>query len=241
MTPIEIERLATEDSRFYKIVKDDGTELYLPSVTTILHHVGITNSFLDGWKEEQSERIGVLGKRIQLMLDQQRGTKVHGAIEDWHDGKDIDWKKDGYTDDEWARIHRYMQWENEKQPKFLQSEMVVYSEKYGFAGTIDGIAKISDWDLIVDYKTGKDVYADHLLQAAAYHIAYEEMFDEALDGVLVLALAARTKKGWKEEVLGGKDLARFREGFLLHKELFDWEFYDFVPKTECFPSHYTHE
>lgn len=236
-----VDTLYTEDTRFRKITKPNGKVLYLPGITSILQHVKVDSYFLDNWKEEQSERIGVLGKRLQLFLDAERGTRVHKAIERWNDGEDLDWKANGFTDDEWCRVHRYMQWEKEKKPKFLANEMIVWSEKYGYAGQCDGIADIGGYKFIVDFKTGKDIYDGYKLQAAAYHNAYQEMTGETLDGVLILALAARTKKGWKEEIIGGDDLKYFFDGFVLHKKLFDWSRPDFKPEVECFPATFKHE
>lgn len=63
--------------------------------------------------------------------------------------------------------------------KPLLIEEVVYSEKYGFAGTMDLYAEL-DHDgrrqrALVDFKTGKAVYAEAYLQNSAYIEALREM------------------------------------------------------------------
>ena len=245
----KLETFATEDKRFRKITKEDGTILWLPSVTTKLSFVKVNSGFLDAWKDDQAEKLGVLGRKIELYLAADRGTNVHRAIEKWIEGEDLS-KKQGFTDEEWNCICRFMLWQDEAQPKFIKTELPVFSERYQFCGQTDGIIELlyeQDEDeepkphrYIVDWKTGKDVHDTHLLQAAAYHLAYEEMTGERLDGVLVLALSARTKCGYKQKILSGTELERFREGFLLHNQLFDWQFPDFNPKTDILPATFTH-
>ena len=54
-------------------------------------------------------------------------------------------------------------------PKPELVEQVVFSDKWGYAGTVDLVAIFPDnhrW--VVDWKTGKRVYPEHALQVAAY-------------------------------------------------------------------------
>lgn len=236
-----IERVTTEDKRFYKVTRKDGTEVYYPSVSTVLHSVKVDSYFLDNWKEEQAEKLGMLGKRIQLYLDAERGTVVHNAIELWHKGEDLDWAKSKMTKDEWARVCKYMNWETERKPKFLKNEMMLWSEQYGWAGQCDGIVEIDGKRYIIDFKTGKDLYLSNKLQIAAYWSAYQEMTGEALDGCILLCLGyEKNRKGFKEMILEGEELAYYLDGFIYHKQLFDWSNRDFSPKHELLPARFSH-
>lgn len=241
MTNDNMERVSTEDSRFYKRMMPSGDILYYPSVSTILRMVGVSSPFLDNWKEEQAEKLGVVGKRIQLFLDASRGTNVHAAIEEWNNGTDLHWKEGKFTDDEWARICRYMLWEEETKPTFVANELRVYSDAHGFAGTADGIILRDGKRYLIDFKTGKDVYDEYKLQGSAYAIAHDEMHDEEIDGVIILALAVKSKKGWKECVIEEEELAHYKEGWLKHLELFRWANAGFSPKLDLLPSQFTHE
>ncbi len=240
--PPTIVRVQTEDKRFYKVTKPSGLVSYYPSVTTILQGVKIHNSYLAAWREEQIELYGIEGANSNLSETQRRGTNVHKAIELWNSGKDLDWKADGYTQDEWMRVCKYMLWHEETQPVYEAQEQLVYSDKLGFAGTYDGIVEIDGGRYIIDFKTGKDIYDNYRIQASAYLFAHNEMNGgkQDLDGVIILALAAKTKKGWKEEIIKGNDLDYYLDGFKKHKALFDWANKDFEPKTELLPSCFTH-
>ena len=236
-----IERVQTEDSRFYKVTKKDGSIAYMPSITTILQSVKVDSYFLDNWKEEQAEKLGMLGKRIELFLSAERGTAVHNAIERWNNGEQLDWKKDGYTSEEWARVCEYMNWAEEREHKFLQSEIFVFSEHYNWAGQCDGIVEIDGKKYIIDFKTGKDLYLSNKLQVAAYWQAYQEMTGEEIHGAILLCVGyTKNRKGFKELILEGKELAYYLDGFGLHKALFDWSNPDFSPKHELLPTSFSH-
>jgi hypothetical protein len=67
--------------------------------------------------------------------------------------------------------------ETECEPEWEMSEATVYNVKESFAGTLDGIGRLRgkrvpaawrDRLVMVDHKTGKDVYAEVALQMAAY-------------------------------------------------------------------------
>lgn len=53
-------------------------------------------------------------------------------------------------------------------PEYEMSEATVYSPTESYAGTLDAVMTIGGRRLLVDYKTGKDIYADVALQLAAY-------------------------------------------------------------------------
>jgi hypothetical protein len=69
-------------------------------------------------------------------------------------------------------------WENWKATvnfKPLLCEQPVWSEKYGYAGTMDLLAEINGEETLLDWKTGKAVYQEAFLQNAAYRYALREM------------------------------------------------------------------
>jgi hypothetical protein len=75
------------------------------------------------------------------------------------------------------------------------SEATVYSPAESYAGTLDAVVKIGGRTLLVDYKTGKDIYPDVALQLAAYaHAEYVLLADgtsvpmPAVDGAFALHL-----------------------------------------------------
>lgn len=260
----KIEKKHTEDKRFYRIHEDGMKEpMYIPSVTTILGAVRY-NSVLDNWNEEQAEKVGVIGKRLELFLAAQRGTNVHNVIEGYNlrqmtqENTPVGWEI--HTDDEWRCINRYHNWFHERQPRVLGAECNVYSKEKWYAGQLDAVMEIcppkkrkTDPDpevgtYIVDFKTGKDIYEDAEEQVAAYVVAYEEMHKVKVDGALVLALRAKNEKGWKERYIpreqiveknqeerDNKNIDYFFQGFMLRKAYFDHRNPDFNPKRDLLP------
>jgi len=75
---------------------------------------------------------------------------------------------------QWA----FMAWEDWRKTVNLKPvciEQVVFSENYGYAGTLDLLAEVEGVLTVVDWKTGKAVYSEAHLQNAAYRQAIREM------------------------------------------------------------------
>jgi hypothetical protein len=57
-------------------------------------------------------------------------------------------------------------------------EAKVWSVKHRYAGRLDLIATLGDEADLIDFKSSKALYADHLIQLAAYRAAWEEMYPD---------------------------------------------------------------
>lgn len=155
-------------SRFYTI---NGKEY--PSVTTILSVIskpGLTN-----WKvklgKEESEKIS--GEAADI------GSSVHKAIECYNKGKAFPMPADKEQQQIIRRAVRdYKKWVRETRFQPLESELVVYSNQYQYAGTLDCVGSIGNSLAVCDYKTSKGIWPEHKLQLAAYGHAYWEMTGE---------------------------------------------------------------
>lgn len=83
----------------------------------------------------------------------------------------------------------FMAWEDwaksvELKPIFV--EQVVYSEKHGYAGTLDLLAEVNGKLTVLDWKTGKAIYCEAHLQNAAYRQAIREMgHGDPVQGIIV--------------------------------------------------------
>lgn len=82
-------------------------------------------------------------------------------------------------------------------PIYEMTEATVYSPKESYAGTLDAIVSIGRRRLLVDYKSGKDIYPDVALQLAAYAHAEHVLLDDGtsvdmlpVDGAAALHLRA---------------------------------------------------
>jgi len=68
----------------------------------------------------------------------------------------------------------FRDWERDNKVKFIASEVLVYSKKYNFVGTLDCIAEVNGEYCLIDFKTGNGIYWDMILQVSGYGIAHEE-------------------------------------------------------------------
>lgn len=191
-------RVQVRDGRFYVW----GGERY-PSVTTILSN-GVPKPFLVNWAKKVTAEYAV--ENIDL-LNQLISRDQKGAI-DWlkgaayrqrdeaaaigsllHDyAEELSMGKQPVLDDDLPPIvyrmaDNFLNFLEVVEPTFTAVEAVVFSEQYGYAGTLDSlitvepgspIANSLGWtedrpmNLMCDIKTGKGVYPEVGLQLAAY-------------------------------------------------------------------------
>jgi len=145
--------------------------VHIPNVTTVLEDVGIVDFSMvpkDTLEEAQA-----------------RGTAVHHATH-LHDLGTLNEETLG------DKIKPYLEgWKKFKKETgviFLERELVVFSEKYRFAGTLDAVALLFGKTGILDIKSGADSGA--AVQTAAYEIAHNEK----------LGATVRTKKRWSVQL-----------------------------------------
>lgn len=115
---------------------------------------------------------------------------------------------------DWAQAHNV---------RFLGTERKVYSRRYKYAGTMDGLALVDsctnphcckksfkDRLTVLDWKTSNYLYIEFILQTAAYKQAYEEETGEVIEDIWIIRL--------------GKDDAEF-EAWHVESDLADlgWE------------------
>lgn len=86
---------------------------------------------------------------------------------------------------QWA----FMAWEDWKKSvnlKPIYIEQTVWSDTYGYAGTMDLLAEVNGKLTVVDWKTGKAIYPEAYLQNAAYRHALREMgHGDPVQGIIV--------------------------------------------------------
>jgi hypothetical protein len=172
------------DERWYvKDMEDPKTKLptflYVPSVTWIAGHYPKGIQFYKwlaekGWDESQAIKNAAGNK----------GDKVHQAISAILRGEEvrIDSKflnkdteqQEELTLEECDAILSFVNWRNETKAETLAWDVTVFSEKYGYAGTIDYICKIDGKTYIVDFKTSAQVWPEYELQISAYKKPIED-------------------------------------------------------------------
>ncbi len=137
---------------------DEASHVYLlngakvPGVTGVLHNEGFIDS---AWFTEYGR---------------DRGTKVHKAIQ-LYDADELD--EESLDPVLRPYLEAWRRFKEEAHVTIEASEVRLASETYGFAGTIDKVARIGSTPAICDLKTGP-VSGWVGLQLAAYHILLNE-------------------------------------------------------------------
>ena len=99
------------------------------------------------------------------------------------------------TDEEQPFVDAFLSFMEKYNPKFIESESTVFSNKYGYAGTMDAMVVINGKTYVLDTKTGKGVWPEAALQLV--RIRHADFFGRAdgredaiptCDGGLVLHL-----------------------------------------------------
>jgi hypothetical protein len=145
------------------------------------------------------------------------GTTSHKWIESYIKAKIASTELPGANKELSVITDNFLKWVEEKKPKFLASEKVVYSKKHFYAGTLDFIAEIDGKVYLGDIKTGSGVYFEMFLQCAGYQLALEETEPEwKIEGHIIVN---PTKDG-KLNVETHYDYEATKEGFLAALKLY---------------------
>ena len=137
---------------------------------------------------------GRIGKqkshRRELEKAGEIGTQVHALIE-WNLRQSLGQKvgpEPRVVDDaQWAFM-AYQDWANGVNLKPLYIEQTVFSLTHGYAGTMDLLAEVNGVPTLVDFKTGKAVYAEAHLQNVAYRAALADMGHQRAEAGLIVRL-----------------------------------------------------
>ncbi len=146
----------------------------VPSVTTVLNQWGIKTAPLTYWAYNQ----GVKGVPLYEKKEAEVGTIAHLMID-----ADIKKKKLDLSDHPMDLVTQaeqcfdnFLTWKKQNDFEPVESELSLVSEDHQYGGTLDCVAMINGKLSIPDWKTGKDVYEDHIIQIIAYAKLWEENF-----------------------------------------------------------------
>lgn len=142
------------------------------------------------------------------------GTQAHGWCEEYIKAKlakkstKIEMPEDPRVI---VAVAAFLDWEKKHKVKFVSSERLVYSKKYGYCGKMDIEAIIDGKLCLVDLKTSNDLRAEVKLQATAYMKADEEERDIKYEGRWAIRLAKETEEEYHMR-LNKKDAKKTRKG-----------------------------
>ncbi len=105
-----------------------------------------------------------------------KGSQVHAWAEAYIKAKPAERKALELPDDEQVLngVTAFLKWLKKYKVKFIESEKLVFSRKFDYVGLMDLKAEVNGKLAVVDFKTAKGIYNEHLYQTAAYMAADEE-------------------------------------------------------------------
>ena len=170
------------EDRYYEI---DG--LSLPSVTTILkiHN----NPALNRWASNLGTELSEQYKEETAEI----GKQIHSYVAGFIKGiaiSQLEWNT--LSEEIKNGIRAYERFRLQVKFEGMETEKMVYSVKYKFAGTLDAIGKIGKDKILIDFKTGERFYPSMFAQVVAYYKAHYEMKHIRIKELLVVNLNRNT-------------------------------------------------
>ncbi|MBR1660288.1 MAG: hypothetical protein IJ705_08220 [Oscillospiraceae bacterium] len=173
----------------------------VPGVTTVL---GVINKpQLVKW----ANNLGLAGIDSAAYVDETAkvGTLAHEMIQEYLGGPKWDrgaWDKDQIDLAENA-VLSFFEWErqtgNKMKTIFIEKPLV--SERMRVGGTIDWYGWMGDKLWLVDIKTSKALYPEHVFQVSAYAAMLEE-WGYQVDGVRLLRVGRTEDEGFDDHIIG---------------------------------------
>lgn len=194
-----IDKVAAKRSRSHTRYYDKDGKL-LPGVTTILNI--LNKPALGPWHN----RMGLEGIDTAKYVDALAlcGTISHDMI--CHHNRGIEFDGSIYPDELVDKAENsflsYLAWEKQHKIEPILCEAPLVSNLHGYGGTVDMLALVDGVSTIVDYKTGKAIYPEHLYQVAAYRQLLEEN-GHFVANVRILQIGRDETEGFSEKVLDG--------------------------------------
>jgi hypothetical protein len=204
-----IRRITTVDERWYT-KEVDGQTIFVPSVTWIASYYPKGIAFYKwlaqkGWDEAESIKQSAGNK----------GSKVHQAIHCLLEKKSmkIDTRfinsktgdQEELTPEEYECVMAFADWFNETKPEIISSEIVVFNNEIGYAGTVDLVCRIDGKFYIIDYKTSQYIWPEHELQISGYRHA-QKTTEEISTAILQLGYRLNKRKYKFTEIIDKFDL-----------------------------------
>lgn len=179
-------KIARGPGRPTKYRLQDGT--IVPGVTTV------TNRFKDaGGLIHWAYTCGVEGIDYRRARDDagDSGTLAHRMIEAHIHDEPWDESQEARIDPAVLKraknaFQNFLQWKDQTKLELVVTELPLVSETHRFGGTLDAIGMVKGELCLVDWKTSNGVYADYLVQVAAYVQLFEENKGTRLNRVHLL-------------------------------------------------------
>ena len=149
----------------------DGTQV--PSVTTILKIIGYEEIY------KWANYLGFRHITYQSEMDRTANIRniIHAVCESVVDPENVQYPT---IENEYDKIYyqnirdRFKEFISQFTYQTVFTEKVFVSKDLGFGGCVDWYAKIGGYDMLVDFKSSKEVRSKHLLQLGGYYSLMKE-------------------------------------------------------------------
>lgn len=162
-----------EKSHRYKI-----NDEYVPSVTSIIGIIHKEELFQWAIHHPEAYIRETQEKSVTI------GSQVHEAIMKILKNERVEITTD-YPTEVQTGINAFLKWQKESGLTAIDTECLVASEKFKFAGRFDCLGKIGNLLTLCEWKTSKAIYPESYLQVCAYKIAYEEINQTQIEQMLI--------------------------------------------------------
>lgn len=201
-----------------KLSKVRGHQVYrlangdiVPGATTV---TGVLNKpALIRWANQQGLAGVDTSRYVAKVAD--AGTLAHEMAAAHWAGEKAD--TDAYSREQivlaQSSFRSYLAWEKRHEVKVHAVERQYVSERHRYGGTIDAIADVDGVQTVLDLKTSKAIYDEHLYQVAGYwNLALENDWDD-VSAIRVLQIGRGEGETWTERVLAGTDILPYWDVF----------------------------
>ena len=196
---------------------EDGTRV--PGVTTIL---GVINKpALVNW----ANRMGLDGINTSKHVDELAdiGTLAHAMIAHFLGGPAPD--LDDYSKNQISRAENsvlsFHEWAKGKEIKTAFSEEQMVSEELRYGGTCDWLGHIDGVPTLLDLKTGKAIYDEHLYQVAAYWNLANETTWGLVAEIRILQVGRSEDEGFSERIIPAASIPKYFAVFTAALHLYE--------------------
>lgn len=186
--PVDVDKPADDDVRMWSVTTiigalDKPALLYWAAEQAAEAACAVARSLPSRIEEEGREAVvkWLRDARFRKPKDVRSATELGTAVHDALERYALTGKRPEVDDEVRPFLEQFDRWAQRAQPSYEAAEMTVYDTRYGYAGTLDAIARIGGQRVLADYKsTKKSVdsqgkrsgpYSTVALQLAAYRWA----------------------------------------------------------------------
>jgi hypothetical protein len=191
----DAQQITMPDSRYYL---RNGE--YYPSITYVLQYYPKGKYFEDWLKQMGNNADYIMRKSAE------DGTKVHNMIEDYLEGKELNFlSKDNtplYDIEVWKMFLKFVEFWETYNPTLIGTEIHLFSDELKVAGTCDLVCIINDELWVIDHKSSNHLHTIYEFQTAIYDKCYEECFGIKPDRRGILWLKSSKRKPAKDKMQG---------------------------------------